>query len=73
MEHKEAEKRRPLQEKAFFIFGFFMFLVYLAAGLTLIFSSRLLESYPSSIRIGLGGMLVAYSFFRLFRIIRQYR
>lgn len=67
------ENESTLKEKVLFVFGILMALVYLSIGLTCVFVPDFLSDYHKSIKLGIGCLFIAYSFFRFYRIIKRYK
>ena len=61
-----------IREKIIFVFGILMSLIYLAIGISLFTLDNFLVSYDKVIKIGIGCIFVAYSFFRLYRSIKNW-
>lgn len=60
-------------EKARFISGSVFFLVYFGLGVMFLFVKKLPFAMPPAVKAGFGIILVAYSCFRLTRIVRELR
>ncbi len=73
MNTKSEYRVKTLREKVAFTFGMIMFLVYFSLGLALVFIPELLSEYDKHLKIGIGCTFIAYSFFRLYRIVRSTR
>lgn len=61
------------KENVLFVFGILMGVIYAASGIALIFIPSLLTDYSKNIKIGIGSVFIAYSFFRLYRSILKYK
>ncbi len=62
-----------MREKIFFVFGIIMSLIYLAIGISLLSIENFLADYDKIIKIGIGCIFIAYSFFRLYRSITNWK
>ena len=62
-----------MREKVIFVFGVIMSLVYLVIGLSLLSIGNFLAEYDKIVKIGIGCIFIAYSFFRLWRAFTNWK
>lgn len=66
------EERRNFSGKFSFLFNLLMIILYITAGLMLIFASPVKELIPEVNSTGLGIVLVLYAIYRLYRLYKKY-
>ena len=64
-------KKKSLRERFLLVLGILFFMVYLVAGLFIIFMNNFPLAMEPAYRIAFGVLLIAYASFRFFRIIND--
>jgi len=71
--NERLQSNLSLREKTLFAFGIIMSIVYLCIGLAALLLPSFLADYNSFLKIGIGSLCVAYSFFRFYRSYLKYK
>jgi uncharacterized membrane protein (DUF485 family) len=72
-EKSPNKTQKSLSQRFLFILGILFFLMYLVLGLMIIFWDELPLAISRNGRIGLGALLIVYSFFRFIRLLQKNR
>ena len=62
-----------MRDKVIFVFGIIMSLVYLVIGISLLSIKNFLAEYDTIVKTGIGCIFIAYSFFRMWRALNNWR
>jgi uncharacterized membrane protein (DUF485 family) len=68
--HSEEKQQKSPARRFLQLLGVFMFALYFLLGLVLVFWSKFPLQLSTTSRIALGVIIIAYSFFRFYRLIQ---
>ncbi|HYK75611.1 MAG TPA: hypothetical protein VEV16_01410 [Daejeonella sp.] len=71
MSFKNDEKQKSPARRFLFVLGLFMFSLYLILGLAVIFWKDFPIEMAMTYRVAFGVLLIAYSFFRFVRLLKN--